>query len=554
MRIYTWCFCLLILATFSATAQTATLDDAMRLLKKGDLARSNPAFQQVFEKGTPAENQKAIIALSEYYIDHRSQFKEGQVNADLGNMLIRNANAIMQKHDKVNDDIYAIGVAYWAVIETGTYPSKSTKDVLQLVLQALNDAAHGGNKNASTYMAQALRRYKLYNSAVPYGDIFAWANQASIDKKSPRPLLEMVEDYTGMFWYAGADKGDTTKQLIISALNAISANQPDSFYVATDYMWQKVFKKNGQEKEMQDVLNGFYNNATNIPSMPLKKGVAWHYLYTYMYDHSQEDYSPQKQAEIRNNAWKKISNIYGNDKQQLLALLGEFSARSNGNLISDALGLNWLKQFSGQPVTNPKVFYTGAAASGQNLVPFLVKEAQPELYVDAVLKGYEKRQAKFLKIIGDEETMYKGYMGDTLRASIISNLLNDRIVLQKLMQLPAFANSTKAKYINANANFLYHHAFTNYEMAVTTDIEELPALISGWSAEEKKAYNLAYYKAMLNSVAFAYSFAAAIENKAIKIGNVDPFTGKPYTTTLYTGDKGGKQLKQMLDKLQAIFN
>jgi hypothetical protein len=238
----------------------------MNLFRLDKKAEALPFFRRIYAGTDESLKQNATIAVSEYWAAHKDAIKTEQASADFGNMISAYLRLIAAKQAPTPAELYTVGIGAWGVYSTNTLNAAGRVPFMEMALTALGGAAQQGYPNASYYMVQVLRTYKLFNQAVPYEEIFAWTDKAMEDKKSVLPVLELVETM-GDTWYK-KDLADTSRIVMAYAFNTVIAKMPDSLYLVADRIWKNAQRPLADDQPVSIMNSMFAQLAANSNALP----------------------------------------------------------------------------------------------------------------------------------------------------------------------------------------------------------------------------------------------------------------------------------------------
>lgn len=544
---------ILTLITGEALAQTtATLDSAMRLFGAERKPEALLLFKRIYAGTDDGLKQKATVRVSEYWADHKDSIKKEQASAEFGNMLIGYLRPLAEKQNASINEIYTIGIGFWGVLSTGTLRQEAQMQVLEMTLQALNTAGRGGHPAASYYMAQALRRYKRFNPALPYEEIYGWTEKAMTDRKSIQPVLELASDM-GDAWYK-KEVADTSRMVLEFALAVTLNNMPDSLHVLVNRIWQNSKKSfsGGEEKGFLDNAFKQLSNNANAKSR-IAKAYAWHLLYKYFYEGSRQ-YSQETREKGRTKIADTIRMVYSTDAKALAILAGEFIAAAPPRDMyeyANMLEPDWLSAVQ-PPFSGTQAFYTGAVLSGKLYTNLLESESDISRFAVVIASAYNQRLKNVHEFCRKFFDTPEGYVKNEFEKVFLYTSSIDRMNIQRLRTLPAFAGSRAMKLHDMNADIIYLETFLLVNDVIPQEVDAIMKKLSALTPEEKSAMELRYIKDLESNLGLFRAVAGAVKN-GVEVEFRDPFTGKVNKAKVYTGDEGGKKKDELLAQLRAFL-
>ena len=548
--------CLSVFAFFGSylSAQNnATLDSAMKLLRVDKKTEALPLFKRTYDGTDESLKQKATVVVSEYWAAHKDSIKKEEASAHFGNMLSGYVRWLLQKQSPSLSEIYAAGIGCWGVYSTGALKDELRAPFMETALGALNTAAKQGYPNASYYMVQVLRRYKLFNAAVPYQEIFAWSDKAMADKKSVLPVLELIKDM-GDVWYK-KELADTSRQVLNYAFSTVLEKMPDSLYLVVDRIW-----KNSQEsfvgEQPVSYLNGVFAQLTSNSGMlpRVGKAFAWHLLYKYMYEgdrNNDQKYRDNARAKIMDT----IRKAYGTDEKSLMMLTADFIASTKADDMYDYANLqeiDWMNK-AATPFTGNAAFYRAAVLSGRFYTHLLEADPNAKQYVQTIVDAYTDRLKWINQFNKDYFNMAGGYSKIEFEKLFLYAARLDKMNMEKLVTLPAFANNQALHFhdVNAGLNYLETFMLVN-NLALTQEVDGIMAKLNTITAAQKPAFDLTYVKQLVADLSVFRAMAKATTG-GVEIENINPFTLKKEKMKIYVGDEGGKKKDELLAQLKAFL-
>ncbi|MDB5252031.1 MAG: hypothetical protein JWP27_1200 [Flaviaesturariibacter sp.] len=483
MRLY---FLATLLAlTLVSTAQTdkASFDSVRSLLTARKAVDALPYLKKVMASSDEELKQQASVFVSENWTSVNGGIALSGKTKEFATIAINYLNATFPGKSQLSArDQYTIGMIHWALAYSGVSAS------LQKSLSYLSAAMKQGYPNAAYYMAQAATMLKQQQPAVPWNDVFDLYIRASLERKSPEPLLELADrnlhEYTTTFGKQDPTVKDTARQVFLTCLETVKNVMPDSFYLAVDRYWGQAMTFDQQDDQVIGLLDYFLRATQHTDAPGFRKGLAWHYLYRYFFDNNGSK-APEARAPIMDT----IRTIYGRNDAGLLPVISAFLLRARPNTLGRALSIrsNWLASFKPVTVTDRQSFFQAAASTEQNFIPFMALNQPVSDYTSAVDRGFRRRLDNLLDIAADKE-IFSAQIAAVIRYGASLN----KDLLKKLASMPGFANDAQMKYNLADFAALEAYVELMVENHVPLDLESLPSLFSGWTGTERKNYNPQY--------------------------------------------------------------
>jgi len=486
---------LLLLLVISAASQaqnvSADVDSLKHLLDIREPKKALPYFKSVMASSDMDLKQKMVNYVAEGWTSSDNGIPLSGVATEYGNVMIEFMNANFGGK-KIADgkDQYTIGMIHLA------YAYSGANSHLEKALNFLGLATRNNYPNASYQLAHAVLMKKRSDPAISWNDVMEIYAYASAEKKDPMPLIELarsyIYDYTTPYGNDSKETRDTAKMIALSAFEVAKNAVPDSFYRLVNYFWSDALGFNRQDEKKVDLLNYYFATTQYVDHPGITRAYAFHYLYKYFYEHNHS-----KSPEARKPLMDTLRMLYKNNDAELVSTFSFFINRAKPNNLSKALSINsgWLRGIAPVTLSNSYEFYTAAAATEQDFLPFISKNGINAAAVAGIETAYRKRFNQLFDLLADNEIFSKEIMAiSKLGASVNAG------VLSQALRLPAFSSSSKMKHALADYTILINLLDFYLGNTVPMELKSLPAVFAGWSATDKAGYDLQYLEYFLKTV------------------------------------------------------
>jgi len=483
---------LLVIGTASqAQNLSADTDSLKHLLDIREPKRALPYFKSVMGSADVGLKQKMINYVAEGWTSGDNGIPLSGVATQYGNLMIEFMNANFGgKQIADGKDQYTIGMIHLA------YAYSGAAGHLDKALNFLGMATRGKHPNASYQLAHAVLLKKRSDPAISWNDVMEIYGYASVEKKDPSPLIELahsyVYDYTTPWGKQNQAAKDSARMIALTAFDVAKGAVPDSFYQLVNYFWSDALGMNRQDDKKVELLNFYFANTPYVDHPGVTRAFAFHYLYKYFYEHNHS-----KSPEARKPLMDTLRMLYKGNDAELVSGISFFINRAKPNNLSKALSVNsgWLRGIAPTTLSNSYEFYTAAAATEQDFLPWISKNPISPAMVPGIEKAYRKRFNQLFDLVADKEIFSKQIMA----VSKVGASINTGILGQAL-RLPALSSSSKLKHALADYTILVNLLDFYMGNTIPMELKSMPAVFTGWSTADKAGYDLQYLQYFLKNV------------------------------------------------------
>jgi hypothetical protein len=522
----------------AATLQAQTLKVDFETGKALLLARNKekealPYFQKIMAANDEPLKRTMINFVTETWLDSTGKISFSSALKDYFAFVHKYIETTFSgKESGMNaNDHYTAGIIYWTLAAHGLN-SEARRAVVQLMA-----SYQKGNKQALKYLPDAFASLKRRDASVAWADVIEIHGIAASELNTIKPLTKLGwSNYSDLGNFSTLSKAekDTAKDVVQASINMVAQALPDSFYKAVDYFWIRSYTVLGrQDTVLTGIINNFFTNTDPSQVQPVRKGVAWHYLYKYFYENR------PKNLEIRKDLMAKMKALYANDEGALLLVISEFLKEPRSNTMGLMLSADtkWLDNFRPAAISNPDMFFYAAALTGQDVIPFLDKNPNANAYSASIVKGFRMRFNNLFGILNDKKE-------DTKLATAVVSLATDGSsnAISKLLERNELTNVASLKQIKADMEVLENLSRYKKHLQLPMFFDELPLAFKNWSTADKRSYDSQYLKLLIELVQQNINESKSANSLAESLGD-HSLDFKDY-----------EKAQKTLDKLKTILN
>ena len=487
-------FCMFMFASLAMQAQTlqADFETGKALLQGKKEKEALPYFQKIMASTDEPLKRTMINFVTETWLGYASVISFSRALKDY--MVLANqymAATFSGKEAGMNaNDHYTAGLIFWSLASNGVI-SETRRAVVQLMT-----AYQKGNKQALNYLPDAMASLKESDASISWNDVLQIHGEAAKVLNTTRPITKLGwSKYSDLSSFSKLSKAqkDTAKEIVIATLYLTVQALPDSLHKVVDYYWLRTYNTFGRQ---DTVLTGLLNRGFLVTDpaqvKPVRKGVAWHYLYKYFYENLSRN-NDERQGLIT-----KMKALYPGEESALLLVMSEFLKEAKGNTFGMMLSADakWLNSFTPAAISFPEKFFYAAALTEQNFIPFLDKNpSAPSITATAIASGFRMRLLNLFGILNDNKENSKV---TTSTVNLATNSSAD--LLSKLLERNDMKNVAALKHVRADMKILENLSRYMKDMQLPMFLDEMPAMFKNWSVADKSSYDSRYLKLLIETM------------------------------------------------------
>lgn len=487
-------FCMFMFAAVYIQAQTlqADFETGKALLQAKKEKESLPYFQKIMSSTDEPLKRTMINYVTETWLGYASVISFSSALKDY--MLLANkymAATFAGKEKSMNaNDHYTAGLIFWSLASNGM-SSENLRAVVQLMA-----AYQKGNKQALNYLPNAMASLKRNDPSVLWSDVLEIHGIAASELNTTKPLTKLGWDnYSDLNSFSKLSKlqKDTAKEMVLASIDMTAQALPDSFYKVVDYFWLRTYTVLGrQDTVLTGLLNKFFLSTDPAKVMPVRKGVAWHYLYKYFYENL------PRNNDVRQELITKMKALYPGDESALLLVISEFLEQPRSNVLGLILSADakWLNSFTPAAVAFTDKFFYAAALTEQNFIPFLDKNSSASpTTASSIASGFRMRLVNLFGILNDNKEDSKITIAT---ANIFTSSAAE--LISKLLERNDMKNVAALKHVRADMKIIENLSRYKKDLQLPMFFDEVSKMFKNWSSADKSSYDSKYLKLLIQTL------------------------------------------------------